>query len=380
MSGFEMLDVAIGIIFIFLLLSLICTAINELVESKLKLRAVDLEQGIRNLLNEPTGMDLTQKLYDHQLVYSLFRGTYNPRLIRNNNADTTVNNTDNNLMDKRYARGQNLPSYIPSRNFALALMDILVPATSTTASGATGALAKPLAALPTPTENGGQRAPADPMPLAPLRTAVLAIQNNDRLQKALLSIIDAAGNDTTKAREGIENWFNSGMDRVAGWYKRRVQKIVFVMGFVLAILMNADSIAIFTNLANDRPLREAIVAEAKGYKNPATDNASDNEKLVKNVKTLDELGLPIGWGWASYFNDGKDAVRNYKAVPTFDTDHFWNSLGSWFLKAFGWFITGMAVSLGAPFWFDMLSKIMVIRSTVKPHEKSQEEASQDRQK
>jgi hypothetical protein len=46
---------------------------------------------------------------------------------------------------------------------------------------------------------------------------------------------------------------------------------------------------------------------------------------------------------------------------------------------FGWLATAMAVSLGAPFWFDVLNKVMVIRSTVKPHEKSGDEGSEDRQ-
>jgi hypothetical protein len=41
----------------------------------------------------------------------------------------------------------------------------------------------------------------------------------------------------------------------------------------------------------------------------------------------------------------------------------------------GWLITALAVSLGAPFWFDMLNKFIVVRSTVKPHEKSLEEKS-----
>jgi hypothetical protein len=46
----------------------------------------------------------------------------------------------------------------------------------------------------------------------------------------------------------------------------------------------------------------------------------------------------------------------------------------------GWLLTALAVSLGAPFWFDMLNKIIVVRSTVKPHEKSREEGSKDAKK
>jgi len=44
---------------------------------------------------------------------------------------------------------------------------------------------------------------------------------------------------------------------------------------------------------------------------------------------------------------------------------------------FGWLITACAVSLGAPLWFDMLNKVIVVRSTIKPHEKSLEERSKD---
>jgi len=70
------------------------------------------------------------------------------------------------------------------------------------------------------------------------------------------------------------------------------------------------------------------------------------------------MKLPIGWNPAPPVND----------VP--------NVL----VLILGWLVTAFAATLGAPFWFDVLNKIMVIRSTVKPHEKSPEEASEDRQK
>ena len=334
-----MLDVAIGVVFVFLLISLICSAINELIEAKLKLRAVDLEQGVRQLLNETNDTTLTQKLYDHPLIFSLFKGNYTP--------GTEMRKSDDPAK-VRYSRGSNLPSYIPAKNFSVALMDILLPATGSPTDG-----------------------------VAPFRTAVGNIQNNDKLKQALLSIVNAAGNDVNKTRDGIETWFNSTMDRVSGWYKRRVQTIMFLMGLGLAILLNADTIAIFRNLANERPLRDAIVAAAKEYKAPA-DGSSDNDKIRQNVSTLQQMGLPMGWGWKSDLNLDSQAVSNFKAVPRFDGNEFWRSLGIWALKAFGWFITAMAVSLGAPFWFDILNKIMVVRSTVKPHEKSPEEGSQDK--
>src|SRR5436190_22299908 len=53
MFNSPVLEVAIGMIFFYLLLSLICTALNELIEAWLKNRAYDLEHGIRKLLDDP---------------------------------------------------------------------------------------------------------------------------------------------------------------------------------------------------------------------------------------------------------------------------------------------------------------------------------------
>ena len=47
-------------------------------------------------------------------------------------------------------------------------------------------------------------------------------------------------------------------------------------------------------------------------------------------------------------------------------------------KALGLLLTAFAISQGAPFWFDLLNKIIVIRSTVKPREKSGEQPSKDK--
>src|SRR5256885_15608196 len=103
----DMLDVTIGLIFIFLLLSLICSALNELFEAKLKKRASDLEKGIRTLLNDANGTGLTQKLYDHALISSLFAGSYDSNNIKIDKADSNNN---------RYKNSSRLPSYIPARN------------------------------------------------------------------------------------------------------------------------------------------------------------------------------------------------------------------------------------------------------------------------
>ncbi len=317
MFGLEMLDLAIGIIFIFLLLSLICSGINELLEAWLKNRAANLEKGIRELLSDPEGTAMAEKLYNHPMVFSLFRGKYAPG-------------------------SKNLPSYIPSRNFALALMDIVLPATQT----------------PEPTPS-----------LQPLRTAISDLQN-EQLKKALLTLVNAAGDNIDKTRENIEDWYDSSMDRVAGWYKRRIQIIILALGLGIAIITNADTVALFKSLANDAPLRNSLIAAAEEYARaqPGESPGAPAERIEKNTKKLEALGMPIGWDWKSKLNP--DGIENTRAVPA----TFWG----WVLKALGWIITAVAISLGAPFWFDLLNKFMVIRSTVKPHEKSPEEPSEDK--
>lgn len=93
---------------------------------------------------------------------------------------------------------------------------------------------------------------------------------------------------------------------------------------------------------------------------------------------LEKFKLPIGWSQETKAGSlGKGFWQ--PLVSTL------NDVGLEFLEAFprsvfGWLITGLAISFGAPFWFDLLNKLMVIRSTVKPHEKSPEESSEDRQR
>src|SRR5262245_48070540 len=124
MLNLRLLDLGIGLAFVYLVLSLICSAVSELIEGFLKKRACDLERGLRQLLNDPGGRGMVSQLYAHPLVSGLFKGQYDP----------------SNITDDRYALATTLPSYIPSRNFALALMDLILPATATSRSGATAAV------------------------------------------------------------------------------------------------------------------------------------------------------------------------------------------------------------------------------------------------
>lgn len=341
-----MLNVAIGIIFIYLLLSLISTAVNEIIENFLKARATNLERGIRELLQSKPGegeADLTKLLYNHPLVNSLYKG--------------------------QHATGKrNLPSYIPAANFASALVNLIL--TNNISSRAATPDMLPGAA-------GYRVAAVQDMPItvSALRSALITWPYSGTRQ-ALISLAAGAGDNMGVVMKNIEAWFNSSMDRTSGWYKRHVQRILIVIGFVIAGALNADSIAIFKSLTNNPPLRNALVAASQEYAKAAPgdkDALSPQARVEGNIKQIDALQLPVGWMW----KPDNNAVSNYAlAIPTgHGVELFWNIV----LKVLGLALTGLAISLGAPFWFDTLNKVMVIRSTVKPHEKSPEEKSDDRQ-
>ena len=377
MFNTSILDVAIGMVFIYLLLSLLCTATNEFIELLLKKRATDLERGIRELLSpdSPSGAkDIVEKIYNHPLVNGLYGGTY-----KKSGIESAL----------RYIKRTQLPSYIPARNFALALMDIVLPSTvGGEQSGATGATSPVSAAAPPPTS-----ASTALVPLSALRNELQKV-DNPQVQRALTTLIDAAAGDVARVRANIEDWYNSSMDRVSGWYKRRTYVTVLVLGFLAAIAFNADSVLMVRRLASDRALRDSLVQSAILYAQeaakpsateaattsstaPATptpspkpcweaacanDQNSPQCRLKKAQCEIQGLGLPIGWHSET---DPRLSWNDRKL-----TEHVQDHL-------FGWLLTSLAISLGAPFWFDVLNKFIVIRSTVKPKEKSREDKSKD---
>jgi hypothetical protein len=324
MFGSEILDVAIGLVFVYVIVSVICTAVREGIEAWLKTRASFLEHGIRTLLQDPKGTGLAADLFNHPLIGGLFTArTYKP----GRDAEEP----------SFWQRGKGLPSYIPSKTFAATLLDI---------------------AAKGPDPSAAAVATSQPISLDVIRKNIANIRS-PQMQRIVLHAVDTAQGDIDKAQKALEEWFDSSMDRVSGWYKRSTQKILFVLGLTIAVSMNIDSVSVVDRLYKSDAMRQAVVAAAS---KAGADKAPANYTDAKNA--LAELHLPIGWDKASlYFSCPPKGRFLAEAV------YPW----------LGWVVTAIAATLGAPFWFDILNKIMVIRSTVKPHEKSPEEGSEDRQ-
>ena len=361
MFGLDTLDVAIGLVFVYLMVSFVCSAAVELVEVFLKARPRKLLEGIRELLKSDN--TFVKMIYDDPLVNALFKGEFEK-------ADPTK-----------------LPSYIPARNFALAVLNQLPDGQGDTAWTRLSDAIEKFKATPLP----GVSADAQAHIYTTLKSALLT-----------------AKGDVNAVVKNIEDWYNSAMDRVSGWFKRRTQYILLGFGLACAIGFNIDTIYVVQRLTYDKALRAAVVASAgaavteappaTGSTPPATSSAGTTttgttttgttttgttttgttttgttttatttgeapkptpedvkkaeDRLTKSITQLQKAGLPIGWNANT---DNQNKVQ----MP------------------FGWLLTGIAVSFGAPFWFDVLNKFMVVRSTVKPKEKSGPEKSKD---
>jgi hypothetical protein len=344
MLGSKILEVAIGIIFVFLLVSMICSAIREGLESWLKSRAAFLEQGIREMLHDRDAVGIARSVYTHPLIYGLYLDEYRPRAA---SRPLTA-----------LARGGNLPSYIPARNFALALIDI-----SARGTGTHGVASNPAAPVLT---------------LALVRENVLNLENGP-VQRVLIGAIDTSGGSMERVVANLTVWFDSAMDRVSGGYKRATQKLLLGIGLVLAIVLNVNTLAIAHYLFRHDVERAALVARAEAVARDTSflSGASDVQ-YARARAALDSLRLPIGWDnmelaglWhTSVARDASGAVHQVREL------RLWRNVLE---PIVGWLLTALAAMLGANFWFDLLNKVMVVRSTVKPHEKSREEDSEDRQ-
>jgi hypothetical protein len=322
LTSYPALDVVIGLAFFYFLLSIICSSINEGIATALALRAHTLEAGIRDLFG---GDDALAKAF-----YS----------------DARVQA----LMQKKWwfgLRSNRKPSYIPSRVFALALLDTVAPAAQAAPADAKQPAPAPAKGLVAAPSTAAVQSSYDLLATAQDFASTIPDQP---VRTMLQDALSEARTDANKFREALERQFDEAMERVSGWYKRRVQLILFAIALVLVGAMNADSFTMGQRLWKDDVLRSAVVAQAQ--KTTADKQAACAEETGQAKPTaaqvagkcfdqVKQLDLPLGWSKAN--------------SPTKIED----DLG----KAFGLLLTAFALLLGAPFWFDVLSKLAQLRGT-----------------
>ena len=414
MGSFITLDVVIGLVFMYLLLAIICSAITEWIASLFRLRTTTLQRGLRVLMDAPRDSNvkddqarLSDELLRHPLIKSLQQGK----------------------------RG---PSYIPPARFAAALTDLMQPRGERTASADRDR------------QNVLEQLSAFAPSVAPESVRVEAVEHE--------SAVSVGPPPDTKP---VEEWFNDTMDRATGWYRRKVMLITIAVATVMTVVSNADTISAARILWRNPAVRAAVVAQAEARSRmerpPDVSElpAADAAKAVKEVLQADypdkdqpvagggssdaaetsaeerrdegdqdlaetpaaayagtitpgereALGELIGWDREIGTINGETCMRRQRAIneacrgdqetsaactkaidagtdggvcvrtpdglaPTgrLAFGSVWPALaGRHFL---GWFLTVAAVSIGAPFWFDLLKLLTSIRGAgSKPGEK-----------
>jgi hypothetical protein len=200
------------------------------------------------------------------------------------------------------------------------------------------------------------------------------------IRDVLLAQLAAANGSLDTLRSNVANYFDATMDRVSGIYKRKLKLISLLVGIGIVVFLNADSIAVSTALWSDASLRAQMVQNAgtvvASGQGAALPSDKETDTIKTRISTLEEnlRPLPIGL-------DRSEIVKGFgllwNAMPWENnlswTDYFKEIMkgASWtFMKLVGLFITALAISLGAPFWFDMLSKFMNVRGSGPPPDRT----------
>ena len=317
MFGSDILEIAIGLVFLYFLLSLLCLTVTELLARIFAMRASTLEQAIRNILSEKGG-SVFEEFYSHPLIKKL-----------------SLENAGHGI-----GQGNGKPSYISPSAFSLVLIDII---------------------------GGHQTSAHAPKTVDDVKAAV-AGSGYEELGKLLLTVMGYNTTDLQQAQKNIEAWFKEYMDRVEGWYKRKTQVIVLVLGLALAAMLNADTLTLAEALSSDAALRNTIVEAAVKEIGSSTPNQPSDDATVAQVVTLweklDQLNLPLGWVAA---DANKQDLREVPSDPM-----------GWADKILGLLITGLLISLGAPFWFDLLQRLVNVRAAGLSPQEAEAKSNKDK--
>ena len=304
------LDVAIGLAFTYLLMAIIVSGLVEVLAGWRKWRGKSLRDGIAGLLDAG----------DHPLLDQLFKDVFTHGLV----ADLS-------------SRG--LPSYVPSRNFAMALLDVLKP------DGSTGTAFSRI-------QFGIQKLPAG------------------TVKQALSTFVEHAAGDAEALQRRIESWFDDSMDRLTGEYKRHTQAWMIGLALVAAMVLNVDSISLARTLWTDPAVRSAMVGAAQQYvdRNGQATAADAQQKLQDARCALEKLPLPIGWTLQTPKKMDPPPACEAVALQITDFQDVMQAVkerlssNAWIWMIIGWILTALAVSFGAPFWFDALKNLLNVRN------------------
>jgi hypothetical protein len=389
------LDVFIGLIFVYLLYSLLATIIQEIIASYCGLRGRMLQKALRRMLNdgdnEESGFFIMNLFYEIKDNIIHFFDPYG-------NTDSLLRKFYSHPSVKYLGEGKlfKKPSYLHAHNFSQTLMQLL---RGDSYNGRT--------------ENESE--------LVRQSLENNTLQINPQTLRQLSMLFADARQDTYLFKHKLEDWFEETMERTTGWYKKQTQLILICLGFFLASMFNVDTIAITRILTKDKNIRDQMVqlaiSKQKEYggiidsvkttivrteiKNDSVTRTVDSvvvrnrsDKFLDSIRnSLQQDAIAVqGILGLDGITTSADSSSCRAKVSLFDSmivreadpvkkvtldsmkkklyesclynmnaeSPFQKSTG---LKIIGWLITALAISLGASFWFDLLSKFIRLRQT-----------------
>ena len=177
-----------------------------------------------------------------------------------------------------------------------------------------------------------------------------------QLASQLQLLYQEAEGSILEFRKSIEGWFNSSMERVSEWYKKRTRLVMAVYGLLVAIVFNVSAIGITVELYENEVVRDVVVslAEKEAVAIKAVEDCADRECVEEKVAAVLDTGLPIWW-------------RSCPVADTNDTTLCgFESPGRSASTILGWLVTAAALSMGASWWFAVLKRAFKLRKPMEP--------------
>lgn len=362
MTGLIALDVFISLVFIFLLYSLFTMTLIESITSMFSSRAKNLMAGIERLL-----ADEKEANQSNYTVLNLFWASTNSLLTKAFYQHPSIKYLGPKGINSK-------PSYISPERFSATLVDLLQKGTNSDPAENIGValgivpkfdlaeiednikeMETELAELDkdATANNYAIESAKEELSLlkreldyrsksqSPFLSSDFTIGEDTRYQ--LNFLWEEAANDIEKFKALLEQWYNDQMDRITGWYKRKLTLLTFVLGLIVACSFKVDTIQLAIDLSKNEDMRAIYVEGAKEMM--AKNENVDSVKIEDNKKYFD-----------------KKLQENNLVFSISDVSFKELEPVNWL----GFLITAFAISLGAPFWFDMLSKLMRVRNSLQP--------------
>ena len=325
------LDVFIGLIFIYLLYSLLATIIQEIIARWLALRSRMLVKALRRMLEDdrdtlvkPGGFTVPAEilLFFKRFLMPIKQGTFLAKFY----SHPTIKYLGE---DKIFSK----PSYLHAHNFSQTIIHLLRGE-----------------------EYDGRNNNESDLILKAIQDNPHNI--NKQTLRNLKHLFADVRQDSYLFKNKLEDWYEETMERASGWYKKQTQFILVIIGFFVAYCFNVDSIAIAKILMKDKKAREQMVQLAASRQvqySVIIDSMNKNKPTVDTTSTGGPSDKYLQETYKTLKDDATSAMDILglnKSVSPYQKKE---------LKFWGWLLTALAISLGAPFWFDLLNKFMKLR-------------------